>query len=382
MPNLRANIWVGLGIPWFAALVSLSLRICVRRMTNVSWWFDDYFSVAAFAFATGYSGIMVEWTLHTYLGVYLPDDLPLDEREAILEQSRFLSFFNSLCYAASIACSKLAILCLYWRLFKTSHIRYPILFLIGVVGVWIILRTFMLTFRCLPVQSLWDYKIKNKVCHLDSEQFFLATITTHFVLDIIILVLPLIEVFQLRMRSGQKIAVAALFLLGIIVCVASAFVLAILVTPSSHVDQPTYDYAMFCVWGSVEVNIAIVSACFPLLRPIFSYIFPKGVLSSYAKNSYPITGSDYHVSRSRANVKVPTFARSTQVNDDDGSSSTHQLADLSHGKSFDFIDQHDLDGVHTVVSSEPPIHRSNERQTPGIFISNDTIVEVEFGSRA
>lgn len=157
---------------------------------------------------------MIEWTLHTYLGVNIPYSLPAGEFEAILTQSRFLSLFNSICYATSIACSKAAILILYWRLFKTSKIRIPIQILLGVVGVWFILRTFMLIFRCVPVQSLWDYTITNKVCNIDSAKFFLGTITTHFLLDIIILVLPVIEVFNLRMRMAQKVAVSGLFLVG------------------------------------------------------------------------------------------------------------------------------------------------------------------------
>jgi hypothetical protein len=84
-----------------------------------------------------------------------------------------------------------------------------------VVGVWFVLRTFMLIFRCVPVQSLWDYSIEDKVCNIDSDKFFMGTITTHFLLDLIILVLPLVEVFHLRMKIGQKMAVAGLFLIGI-----------------------------------------------------------------------------------------------------------------------------------------------------------------------
>lgn len=43
------------------------------------------------------------------------------------------------------------------------------------------------------------------------------------------------------------------------VCIASAFVLGELVKTPEDLKQYPYDYAMFCVWGSVEVNIAIVS---------------------------------------------------------------------------------------------------------------------------
>ncbi|KAG5789542.1 hypothetical protein H9Q69_011403 [Fusarium xylarioides] len=127
------------------------------------------------------------------------------------------------------------------------------------VVIWIILRTFMLTFRCVPVQSLWDYTITDKVCNINSDQFFLGTITTHFIMDIIILVLPIIEVFRLRLKMGQKLAIGALFLLGTIVCIASMFVLIVLVNYPDNTTQMPHDYAMFCILGSVEVNIAIVS---------------------------------------------------------------------------------------------------------------------------
>jgi hypothetical protein len=59
MAGLQPNIWAGVAIPWFAALVSLVMRACARRMTKMKWCFDDYFSVLAFFFATGYSAIMI-----------------------------------------------------------------------------------------------------------------------------------------------------------------------------------------------------------------------------------------------------------------------------------------------------------------------------------
>jgi hypothetical protein len=82
------------------------------------------------------------------------------------------------------------------------------------VVIWIILRTFMLIFRCVPVQSIWDHTITGKVCNINSGQFFLGTITTHFLMDLAILVLPIIEVARLTLPKGQKLAIAALFLLG------------------------------------------------------------------------------------------------------------------------------------------------------------------------
>jgi hypothetical protein len=144
----------------------------------------------------------------------MPSSLNDAAREAILYQARKLSYFNSLCYAASLACSKIAILLFYWRLFKFSAIRIPIVILLAMSTVWLTLRTFMLTFRCVPARAVWDKAIPA-VCNIDSNKFFLATITTHFILDMIILVLPIVPVFRLRLPLHQKLAVVGFFLLGI-----------------------------------------------------------------------------------------------------------------------------------------------------------------------
>jgi hypothetical protein len=67
MAGLQPNIWAGVAIPWLAALVSLVMRVCARRMTKMSWWFDDYFSMLAFVFATGYCGIMIQCLSPSYI---------------------------------------------------------------------------------------------------------------------------------------------------------------------------------------------------------------------------------------------------------------------------------------------------------------------------
>lgn len=144
----------------------------------------------------------------------MPDSLDEQTRESILYHARLLGFFNSLCYASSLATSKISILSFYWRLFSQSVIRIPIIVMLVMSVIWMILRTFMLIFRCVPVQSIWDKTITDSVCNINSGQFFLGTIVTHFIMDLIILTLPVIEVYRLRLRLGQKLGIIALFVLG------------------------------------------------------------------------------------------------------------------------------------------------------------------------
>ncbi|KAH6989552.1 hypothetical protein BKA56DRAFT_576029 [Ilyonectria sp. MPI-CAGE-AT-0026] len=369
MAGLETNIYVSTGITWVAAFAALIMRMIARRMTKISWWYDDYFCIGAFVFASLYSATILEWTIHWSLGQYMPDDIAPEAREDILYWSRYIGFFNSLTYAFSIACSKLAILCLYWRIFKISMIRIPIQALIAICIGWIILRTFMLIFRCIPVQYYWDKSIQGS-CKISDTQFFFGTVFTHFLMDVVILILPVVEVFKLRLRLGQKLAISGLFIIGAIVCLASigAIVEALRYDPKS--TQMPHDYGMYCIWGSVELNIAIVSACFPLLRPIFSLILPARFLSS-AASSQPI-------SRPSHAIRLTTLSRTNKEKDDDETSSTHQLADPENGVRHMQDYEHSREGVHTVISSRYDGSIGDEGDDEaGIRVRNDMIVHVE-----
>lgn len=48
MAELQDDVYLSIGITWFAALVALCLRLIARRITRNKSWFDDYLSVLAF----------------------------------------------------------------------------------------------------------------------------------------------------------------------------------------------------------------------------------------------------------------------------------------------------------------------------------------------
>ncbi|KAH8693468.1 hypothetical protein GQ44DRAFT_753944 [Phaeosphaeriaceae sp. PMI808] len=345
MADLQANLYVCIGITWFAALAALVMRVTARRMTRIEWWFDDYFCVFAFLWASGYCAILIAWAADWYLGKIIPPDVSKEHFDQIYYYSRKLGFFNSICYASSLACSKISILSFYWRLFKTSIIRIPILVTIVISSMWWIIRTFMLTFRCVPTAAIWNKNIKDAVCNIDGNKFFLGTITTHFLLDVIILVLPVLPVVNLRLRASQKAGIVGFFLIGVIVCVASCIVLVILITyPAEHGQYP-YDYTTFCIWGAVEVNIAIVSACCPLLRPLGRRFLPTVFSSAARYGSQPL-------SRPSKAIKMSTIAKTELEKEGDDNSSTRQFAHMEDGNSDDYGHHENTTGIQTMISSE------------------------------
>lgn len=74
----------------------------------------------------------------------------------------------------------------------------------------------MTIFHCVPTQAFWDATIKDKVCNIDNSKFFFGTTMTHLFIDVAILVLPIVQVRNLKLRKAQKLAVIGLFMFGVV----------------------------------------------------------------------------------------------------------------------------------------------------------------------
>ncbi|KAM0544715.1 hypothetical protein ACHAPJ_011702 [Fusarium lateritium] len=368
--SLKSDIVSAVVITWVSALLALIARVFARRMTKVPWWYDDYLCVGAFIFGIGYNVVMIYWAETWYLGTAIPDTVSKADYENINLHARLMQFLISLTYSYSIGFSKLSILLFYWRIFKQSAIRIPIQVMLVISVAWLILRTFMVIFHCVPVQAYWDKSIEGATCKINDSQFFFGTCLTHFILDVVILALPVIEVFKLRLRLGQKIAITALFVVGFVVCLASVFVIVTALQYDPHSTQMPRDVAANDMWGCVEINVAIVSGCFPLLRPIFTKILPKRFLSS--------AGSSHPISRTTPGIRLTTINRTNKDKEDDETSSTHQLADLEQGMPVDFEVVDGKEGPRTYISSRTTESLdSREQDMSGIYVRNDVVMEVE-----
>lgn len=71
----------------------------------------------------------------------------------------------------------------------------------------------------------------------------------------------------------------------------------------------TYDIAEIVIWAAVEVNLAVFSACLPLLRPIYMKIAGKLNLGSSFNNSSGagVNTGDYQSSRPKSFVRLGGF---------------------------------------------------------------------------
>ncbi|KAI3544972.1 hypothetical protein CABS03_09907 [Colletotrichum abscissum] len=157
--------------------------------------------------------------------------------------------------------------------------------------------------QCLPIEANWDPLVRASARCVDNS-FHVSISCLNVLMDVLVLLMPFWIFLGLKMPMGAKIAVICVFLVGA-VSSTSVTVVAIIrlvaiyklfyVPPDPNKD-PFYDIGV--VYNTVEVNLAIVSASAPALRPMFRKWWPKlfGAISSGKTGS---SGLKYYGNSSR-----------------------------------------------------------------------------------
>ncbi|KAG9734558.1 hypothetical protein KCU73_g10737, partial [Aureobasidium melanogenum] len=90
----------------------------------------------------------------------------------------------------------------------------------------------------------------------------------NIVIDLIILVLPLKELFALQTSLKKKLMVMVMFSLGIFVTFVSVVRLHSLIVFANS-QNITWDYNDAAWWSTVEIHVGIICACLPSVRALF-----------------------------------------------------------------------------------------------------------------
>ncbi|KAH8199712.1 hypothetical protein TruAng_006120 [Truncatella angustata] len=373
----QPDMFAAVSITLVAAAVAITLRFAARRMTKVPIWWDDFMCIGSFVFGAGWSALLILWSYYGF-GLQLKD-IELTPKES-LTKSLLFCYLAEIFYALSLACAKFAVLAFYWRMFRTSNIKIPIIALVIATTIWFILRTFLAIFHCVPVQAFWDREIPNATCQIDDSKFFFGTVLVHLIIDLFILSLPVYQVRKLQLKTAQKVGVIALFMFGTLVCIASVIVLVYSISYDTNSPEISWNVAPIMIWATVEVNLAVISACLPMLRPIFlkvfKRIFPNASIESSNEQNNP--------RNLKSLIKMSAMKSKTRSIDD--SDSVHQLTrpDNDDCMSDNGDEEQHIygTGLAKVVITGNGARSDLEREISlapamgGIFVRSETIVQV------
>lgn len=245
------------------------LRIWVRLfMKNTAGW-DDWLMVLAVAFiicstVTANLGTTYGWGHHIW-------DVKLEWSKPTL----MTSWFNQLLLVIIMTLVKLSILISYLRFFTQPISRRLTWAMIALIVSWGLAYMIALFLACRPLKIYWETFQYNPPNCIDQNASTFSFSITNLVTDLMVLVLPMRVLWMLQLPIRERLILIALMNIGLLACVASA----IRVYYAYRTLNITYDFTWegyeIWLWILVEVNLAVMCASIPTLRPLMKQYFPR-----------------------------------------------------------------------------------------------------------
>lgn len=188
---------------------------------------------------------------------------------------------------------KTSVLVFYLTLTKNEKLlRWANYATMAVVNLAGLALTFVNLFQCRPVGAAFTYPVPAHATCTDIVTLYLSSVPVNIITDLMILALPMPILTRMRLPRKQKIILVLVFGCGFFVTVVDVIRTAYLQSASTSrflsfvpYDTPynnSVEYSDFTwyaslafMWSAVEVNVGMMCACVPSLKPLVSRIFPK-----------------------------------------------------------------------------------------------------------
>ncbi|KAF2105408.1 hypothetical protein BDV96DRAFT_655617 [Lophiotrema nucula] len=251
------------------SLALVVLRFVVRKWKHIRYRLEDYCIIVALVLATG---LWIEALLSVKFGAG-QHSLKVAQMHGIgyIVKSLQILLAVEMTYNLAHLAMKVSLLLLYRSIF--TFVLVPFKRAWSVIFCYVILNAitsiFLLCFQCRPLKYSWEEPIgtKGKCVNLSAVEISNGVMIAFA--DLAILALPMPVLWSLHIPTKKKILLCGLFALGCLALIASITRVIYLGRVVSAVDF-TFVGVNPLVWSIVEVNLGIICACIPTLKPLFS----------------------------------------------------------------------------------------------------------------
>ncbi|EPS39440.1 hypothetical protein H072_6763 [Dactylellina haptotyla CBS 200.50] len=263
-------------VPLFIALTVISsiavvLRIWSRQMLAGGLKLFDHLTILAFFMTVAWGAVAVHHSKNN--GKY---QAYWDVSWNTLRQHYKIYLILTAFYPWVMAVIKMSLLVLYYQLSKMNYIKWAV-FATGAITIGnSIAGFFFAIFACSPV-AWWDDFLQEP-CKLNQRAGLVATGAIYILTDIATWALPIPLIFQLKLGTREKILAICTFAIGTVACIASGFRLdAILKYQDFSADSSSP--LLIDAWTIIELNIALICGCAPMIRALIIFYAPKIITS-------------------------------------------------------------------------------------------------------
>ncbi|EAW10126.1 putative MFS monosaccharide transporter [Aspergillus clavatus NRRL 1] len=263
----------------FVALRFVSRIFVVRRVG-----LHDYLMLLAWAIDFGFSFSLFYATskgmgLHDY-------DIQISDRPGLNRAD----YAFTVLYNPALMAVKTSILVFYLTLTKGEKVfrwaNYITLFAVNAAGLAL---TLVNVFQCSPVSAAFSYPLPPHAHCIDILTLYLSSSPVNIITDLAILFIPNPILTQMRLPRKQKIILVITFSFGFFVAVVDVIRIAYIQSAatsrqialkdlhyqSAAGDDFSWYASLSFMWSVIEVNVSVMCACVPSLKPLVARLIPK-----------------------------------------------------------------------------------------------------------
>ncbi|KAK2801824.1 hypothetical protein FQN50_007569 [Emmonsiellopsis sp. PD_5] len=151
---------------------------------------------------------------------------------------------------------------------------------------------FSIPFLCRPIRAAWDYtpplyKPAYEYHCIDRFEMTFPASVMNTILDFLTMLVPMPIAWQLKLPMRQRLAVIGIFCLGAAVVLAASVKTKYLVSAMGKSYDEQWDAYPLWIMGIVELDVGIICASAPALRPLISRYMPNVFGSMNRPHSRP-----------------------------------------------------------------------------------------------
>ncbi|KAF2690572.1 hypothetical protein K458DRAFT_354689 [Lentithecium fluviatile CBS 122367] len=306
------------------SVIVVGVRIWSRIHHKTKVGIDDYLIIPAMLLVCGMAAALINGVDRGAVGYPTPPppsadpNLVLTYRDPKISLVQKTQFITQILMIASYGFCKLSIIFFYRRIFVVSKKDLFDLMTKGMAiltSAWTIAYLFAMAFNCgTRFWAHWGSYLDLFTYCVGSYHIYESLLISDFILDVIILVLPLPMVWRLHLTLIKKVAITGIFLLGTMATAAAAARLAIFISQINRGFDPTLDVnqsvSTVMYWSMIEAGICIVAACLPTMQRLLRGQSITSVVNSIRSAiSLPsFTGSGQRSSGSRSRSRLPPYS--------------------------------------------------------------------------
>jgi len=212
------------------------------------------------------------------------------------------------------------------RLFRWSTIAT--LAVVNAAGFALLMTT---VFQCRPVGAAFEVPIPSDAHCTDIVTIYLASAPVNIITDLVMLLLPMPILTGMRLPRKQKAILVITFGFGLFVAVIDIIRVAYLQSAATYriselnadsgggSDQDETDFSWYAslsfMWSAIEVNVGIMCACVPGLKPLVSRFMPHFIHDNGSPTAQR-SSSDGHTAEMANAHRVPSVGQAVVSNRD------------------------------------------------------------------